>query len=70
MIPCVWCGEAVDTRRAGALRRIIGWQENRVGGGANKIMFRQEVGVWAHKHCAEHHKGELSLTHEVPKLFE
>lgn len=66
---CPWCNETVDTRRSGAMRRIIGWEEIRSGGGANKIAYREEVGVWAHKPCVDHHKGQLTLTHEVPTLF-
>lgn len=70
MIRCAWCGEEVNTRKQGVLRRIVGWEETRGGGGANKIMFRQEVGLWAHKHCVQAHGGDLGLKHEVPTLFD
>ena len=69
MIQCAWCGEEVNTRKSGVLRRIVGWEETRSSGGANKIMFRQELGIWAHKTCVEHHGGDLALSHEVPTLF-
>ncbi len=61
---CPWCDREVNTRKAGVMRRVIGWEETRGGGGANKIAFRREVGVWAHKSCVEAHNGDLTLTYQ------
>lgn len=63
-IICPWCGREVDVRKTGVMRRVIGWEETRSGGGANKIAYRHEVGVWAHKACVDHHNGDLTLTHQ------
>ena len=67
---CPWCGEVVDSRKHGAMRRVIGWEETRGGGGANKIAFRHEVGVWAHKTCVEVHGGDMTLTHQPLTLLQ
>lgn len=47
---CWFCQEDVDDR---ACRMVIGWEEPRRAGGANKIMLRQATGDMAHKTCVE-----------------
>lgn len=48
---CAFCDEPVNTWRKGAHREITGWEELRSGGGANKIVDREETGRWAHRSC-------------------
>jgi len=60
---CVECGEEV-TMRAGAYRQIVGWEELRKDGGANKIVDRVTTGQVMHHACRVsklHHPGQGQL---------
>lgn len=51
---CLFCGKPIDTRqRTGWMRKIIGWEEVRSRGGANKIVRREPTGGAAHSICVE-----------------
>jgi hypothetical protein len=55
---CFQCGDPVEWRRVGAHREVIGWEEIRSDGGANKIVGRKETGRWAHKSCVGQVSGQ------------
>ena len=45
------CGDPVDQRGTGWYRQVIGWEEKRKGGGANKIAGRVTTGQVLHRAC-------------------
>lgn len=49
---CDVCGLPVRSQ-PGSLREVVGWEELRAAGGANKIMHRLETGRTAHFRCIE-----------------
>ncbi len=52
MIVCEIChGELAAA--APNYRLVVGWEQIRGGGGANKITRRAELGRWAHRDCVE-----------------
>jgi len=55
---CGYCGEMVDlTKRTGWMRGIQGWEEPRLGGGANKVVLREVIPhKLAHSWCVEKQK--------------
>ena len=55
VVPCAFCGGRVNfhLRDGTVLRQVDGWEEPREQGGANKIIGRQETGLWAHTACRE-----------------
>jgi hypothetical protein len=48
---CVRCGEEVRMNTYGHYRQIIGWEETRNKGGANKITDRVTTGQVMHRAC-------------------
>ncbi len=48
---CVNCGQGVNVNGSGWLREIMGWEETRRQGGANKIVGRVVTGRVMHKSC-------------------
>jgi len=53
-VECRYCGKEVDpSHRAGNYRRVTGWEQTRMQGGANKITLREDTGEWAHRNCVE-----------------
>lgn len=49
---CEFCGE--DTRGGvGDYFEVVGWEQVRESGGANKITKRKRTGKVAHKHCMD-----------------
>ena len=61
---CVACGEVVDTRGYGWYRQVIGWEEKRRDGGANKISGRETTGQLLHHGCMtkqRQHPGQGSM---------
>ena len=56
LMACQFCGEAVSPLpRDQHYRRVVGWEQVRVGGGAHSIALREEVGQWAHRWCFDHY---------------
>jgi hypothetical protein len=51
---CHYCGKPVMTNEPAAWA-VTGWEVERAGGGANRIVGRRRVGLVAHSFCAEHH---------------
>lgn len=57
---CVKCGEHV-VMQTGAYRQVIGWEEVRKSGGANKVTERVTTGQVMHRSCMvkrNHHPGQ------------
>lgn len=48
---CDKCGAVVRPQEAGVWVAVIGWTQNRTGGGAHAISERQEIGVYRHNSC-------------------
>jgi hypothetical protein len=53
---CVECGEPVDYRRPGVAREVIGWAQNRTGGGTNHVIEQRPTGRWLCRMCADAHR--------------
>ena len=61
---CVACGDPVTTTGYGWYRQVIGWEEVRKGGGANKIGGRETTGQVLHRGCMtkqRQHPGQGSM---------
>lgn len=65
---CTFCGAPVDTigTKTGWMRGVRGWEERRMGGGANKIILRETEERYAHSMCIRkeqagihEHQGQL-----------
>jgi len=52
-ITCWFCKATVNPAQSGVYRRVVGWEQTRRGGGANKIALRDETGDWAHRDCVD-----------------
>ena len=50
---CVVCGDTVDVHQSGWYRQVIGWEQVRSQGGANKISIRQTTGQVMHFACMD-----------------
>ena len=64
METCVVCGEHVDTRQTGWYRQVIGWEQVRGQGGANKIARRETTGQVMHIGCMKrksHNPGQETM---------
>lgn len=64
MTLCVVCNETIDIRTAGWLRQVLGWEQVRTAGGANKIIDRQTTGQAMHIGChqkSKHHPGQKEM---------
>lgn len=48
---CVVCGDVVDVRGTGWYRQVMGWEQVRRKGGANKISQRETTGQVMHQAC-------------------
>lgn len=60
---CVRCGKFV-TMETGAYRQVLGWEELRHQGGANKITDREPTGQVMHRGCMvkkHQHPGQGTL---------
>lgn len=50
---CALCDQPIHGGALGHYRMVVGWEQIRRGGGANKIARREETGDWAHRGCVD-----------------
>lgn len=50
---CADCGQAVDYRRPGVAREVVGWAQNRSAGGTNHVIGQRATGRWLCRMCAD-----------------
>lgn len=66
MIICEICGGDVSGQSPN-YRLVVGWEQIRRTGGANKIARRHELGKWAHRDCVENPlRQSMTLFVEIP----
>lgn len=67
-VPCEFCGEPVDSEARSTHQKIVGWEKRRSQGGANQIILREPLFVYAHGTCIDERK--LGIHQNQAHLFE
>ena len=68
-VACEFCGKDVDPSEVGSWRRVVGWVQNRKGGGTHAVSMPSEPMGWAHKACMEIEKFKVSRGWQDTSLF-
>ena len=65
LVPCAYCGRAVDPDAASTYRQVIGWEHPRSAGGTNALAARQPQNTYACDSCIYRLRKGLSPHQQV-----